>query len=130
MNHKLKLGQALVITGPEGCGKTTIARQIAAACGTYEEISAEEFDSPFGLSPILKKEPKTLIIDGIPRNQLLLKKMIVNDQVQVNTKYQVPKVVSTTNLIICAGQSHWIESNDRRFYVIDLNSQQLTESSQ
>lgn len=122
MNYQLKRGQALVIIGPQGCGKSTLARQIASTHGMYEEMSAEDFDAPFGLSPILKKEPKTLIIDGEPRNVKLLKKMIVNDQVQVNIRYQVPKVISTMNLIICSEQLHWIKSNNRRFFVLNMGT--------
>lgn len=128
MNYQLKRGQALVIIGPQGCGKTTLARQIATLHGTYEEMSAEDFDEPFGLSPILMKDPRTLIIDGEPQNVKLLKKMIIDDQVQINAKYQVPKVISTINLIVCSAQLHWIKSNDRRFHVIDLSG--LTEDSQ
>jgi ABC-type phosphonate transport system ATPase subunit len=59
MEYELKHGQALVITGPHGCGKTTLARKIAARHGTFAEIEAHELSTRFGLGRALAEEPNT-----------------------------------------------------------------------
>jgi energy-coupling factor transporter ATP-binding protein EcfA2 len=61
MKHEAKKGQVLVLTGKQGCGKTTFAREIAKAAGSFEEIHGGQLDSPFYLGNALAKEPCTLI---------------------------------------------------------------------
>ena len=49
MEYAFKQGMALVIVGPQGCGKTTLARKIAEQHGTFVETNAYELESPLGM---------------------------------------------------------------------------------
>lgn len=125
MKHQLKHGQALVITGPQGSGKTSLAREIAAAHGAFAEIDATRLNTDLGLAEAMQSAPKTLIVNGIPKmSAAAIKELIASKTVRVNRKFQTPKEVATPNFIFCSGHADPmpIGEGDRRFHVIHVGS--------
>lgn len=96
--------QVTIIAGAQGCGKTTLARNMAAQWGTSFEISMEDFESYFGLGRALESEPDTLIVDGfrdIERALAKIKVALTGDTVLCHRKGQEPKAVRAPNMIFC-----------------------------
>lgn len=120
----LQRGQALVLVGPQGSGKTKLARSIASKAGNYEEISG-------GLPDIigaLQRQPATLIIDeaeALRRSELtMLKGLITSEKTRVRRPYSDELVeVRTPNIIFCTQRRDWLpaDSGSRRFHVVELN---------
>jgi hypothetical protein len=105
--YQLTKGQALVIAGPQGSGKTTLARQIAAKNGTYAQICANDLIGGFGLGNALADEPDTLIVDEVPAHKLAdatLKKMLTDGMIECNQKYKPLRTVKTPHLIFCINE--------------------------
>ena len=115
MKFELTKSQALVLTGPQGSGKTTLARDIAGRCGTFAEISVDDLIGHFGLGRALAAEPDTLIVEKMPRALLgKIKAFLGKDTIQCNQKYKAPRQVKRPNFILCINESdlpHWIASD-------------------
>ena len=60
---KLTKGVALVLTGKEGCGKSSVARRIAAENGSYIEAGMHKLKG-FGLGKVLNQLPNTVIVES------------------------------------------------------------------
>lgn len=119
-------GQALVIAGPPGCGKTALAIAIAKAHGTYAEVPARDLESPFGLGRWLGQQLDVLIIEGAPpQGQALhdVKAAITNPQVECHLKGVPTRLVQSPNFIFCTGHVDWIGPTDRRFFVHRMAAQ-------
>lgn len=116
--------KAIVITGPTGCGKTTLAKHIAGCLGSFCHAGAEIFSSPFALAAALKNEPDTLILDGLSHRQIVgdeLKEFLGSRVIRVSEKgresYLAPMPY---NFILCTGENFALPADDRRFHVIHL----------
>ena len=128
MEYELKHGQALVIAGPQGCGKSTLARKIAKQHGErFIEAVAHQLETPQGLNDLMVSEPGTIICDGLPKSkdaQAVLKAMIAGKRVKVERKHDAPKMVNAPNFIFCIGGADLLPPgvSGRRFRVINIGS--------
>lgn len=118
MNYGLKHGQALIIVGPEGSGKTLLARQIANQYGHFKEVDPHKvFTSYFGLGEAMAGNPKTLImnVEGSLSVEIVnrLKELICSPEIAVDRRGQMPTIMQTPFFIFT------VQSNDDKL-VIDF----------
>jgi len=123
MKHILKKGHAIIITGPEGCGKTSLAKVIAESCGSYAMVQMTDiFMSSFPDHNALKKD--TVIVDDFNPNFIASAKNLISvDTIHVNRKCRDPEQVATPNFIFCTGSldALKLDMDDRRFTVINMD---------
>lgn len=127
MEYKLKRGQALVITGPQGREKNLLARQIAAHHGTFTEIDAHEIETPFGIGRALTTNPETLIVDGFPEKKETIDKIkawITGGVIVCQRKYQESLPIDSPNIIFLSGDADSLQltEQDKQFAVISLGN--------
>lgn len=125
VNHTLTKGQALVLVGPQGCGKTTMASQIAQKHGSFIRIDDFELENEHLLAAALSGEPDTVIVEGMPAKEetlCRLKTMLTNDTITIRTAGQEPRLVKSPNFIFCSGDIEPVPGVDisRRFFVVRM----------
>ena len=97
-------GIILVISGPEGSGKSVLARGLAKGEGSFIEIDARQLDVPTQRNDLLLNEPKTIIGDGVPKSEEArdwLRSIAANKKVIVTRKGKNDLVVSAPMFIFC-----------------------------
>ena len=112
MDIELKRGKILVISGPQGSGKTILARKIAENYGAFRELDAVSLNDTRELDHAIASGVATIIFDEAPCAKEIvarLKDIVTNPTVTVNRKYQEPVSVATPNFIICtSGDQHFL----------------------
>jgi ABC-type Mn2+/Zn2+ transport system ATPase subunit len=121
-NIALKRGTVLVLAGPQGCGKTTIAADIALRHGTFKQIEAHQLDHRT-LFALLADAPQTLVVEGLPqhRNDMAtLKALITSTSVEARRADGTTKRVTPPHFIFCVHDTAPLPWQGRRFHVIKL----------
>lgn len=122
-NYELKRGTALVIVGPQGCGKSILAQHIGNRHGKMQCIqTGPGWD--FSLNDALNGKVQVLIVDGVPSQTELanIKCMVTDPQVlYFSPGYKTPRAYQSPLVIITAPDADWMETGARRFEVIDLS---------
>ncbi len=121
---QLERGQALAIVGPQGSGKSQLARQIAMGYGKFQQIeTGPTFD--FSLRDALNGKVNVLIVDGFlsRKERVEIKKLITNPTCTFRNPFSASLTTVPTPLVfLCMQDSSQIQQDDRRFHVIDLSS--------
>lgn len=123
MNHHIPENQALIITGPQGAGKTLLAKEIARKEGLFVEVTAHDLERPYGLDSAADGGTEVIICDGIPSSKGTLEKIkrwITESRVRINPKYREPMNVKPPKFIFCT-MSHEPIPSGRRFVVVKLD---------
>jgi hypothetical protein len=127
MDIKLEPGQALVITGPQGSGKTKLAHDLARGFGLYGVLWAAGFRDPFCAANVLAERPAALVVEETTREDLEsahMKQLITNPTMTINRKNREPEFIKTPRFIFCMrDDEQWRPgADDRRFKVVRLGA--------
>jgi Holliday junction resolvasome RuvABC ATP-dependent DNA helicase subunit len=128
MKHLFKDHAAIIITGPQGCGKSTLAKAIADSCGGSMTITEGMLMfSGFAALYSINDDVRTIIVDEVTEkliNWNMLKSLICNKEIEVNRPHQETVIMPMPNFIFTTGHLNPlnIKGHERRFLVIDMAS--------
>lgn len=132
MQHpQLQRGRALIITGPQACGKSRLARELAITQHkTFHEIDAELLDRANGLNQVMNARVSVVIVEGLPRTatgKANTKHLLTNDQVQFVTPGNAERRMARPPLLIFttndSEQAREVAADGRRFDLLDMSAE-------
>lgn len=126
---QLQRGRALIITGPQGCGKSMLARELSSRQdGRSQEMDATQLDHEHGIRRALAARAHVLILDGLPATTLgwsNVKQLLSNQKLSYWRSYSAsfvegvpPLLIFTTNDIKSA---RMVATGSRRLDLLDLS---------
>lgn len=125
---QLQRGRALIIAGPQACGKSTLAHEIARQhTGRAQELDATYLDSKYGVENALLTGSQVLIVEGMPRTAIGLenvKQLVTSHTLSYRPRGAVdlltvepPLLIFTTNDTEAARH---FAADGRRFDLLDM----------
>lgn len=121
-------GRALIIAGPQGSGKTSLARDIVQAAGLarseYRGVPAKSISNRFGLADALSSNPKVVIVDDVVPDEAffeLAKVLASEDLIEVSPKGKDAYMAKNPIWIFTTHLPVELPEGTRRFTVITLN---------
>jgi predicted P-loop ATPase len=130
---QLQRGRALIITGPQACGKSTLAREIAGRFKHFAELGAEVLDGDRALDRVVDTLARVLIVDGLPRTPAgcaVVKQLITQNAIHGRQRYgtelramRPPLLIFTTNDTEAARH---FAADGRRFDLLDMAAETAT----
>lgn len=119
----LRQGIGLVLTGPQGCGKSRKAREIAEKHGPYAEVGESDLSSD-NFIKCLESGARTFIIDGVirePKAAIAIKTMLSQPKIGVYVGSEQPMMLDSPFIIItCQTDDAEEFSDNRRFHVVRM----------
>ncbi|MCP3177286.1 hypothetical protein MJO47_09265 [Desulfuromonas sp. KJ2020] len=119
---------AMLIVGPAGAGKTRRAKEEAEKRGgNYVVTFWEEIQTERGLARVMKSNPNTVIVEGLPVSALKkpekIKRLVGGDALVSREKFKAPVLVKLPMLIFTMLAPALPKMEDtvwRRFEVVEV----------
>jgi ABC-type taurine transport system ATPase subunit len=119
-------GKALIISGPQGCGKSVLALEMVQAHGgKYGATTQEALYRKFGVARALSRSPDVVIVDDVVPDEAffeLAKVLASEDLIEVQPKGRSAYMAKNPIWVFTTHLPVELPEDSRRFTVITLNA--------